>query len=108
MRLTAVEQREIARKAQWYLDVRLGQFTGDSAVYPGEGVPDLDKVISLIANGTTAGASLFVDTGGAGFSVPKRFDIDDLLAIKAYYIGFYGNVARPDVYTPPAGEAIAT
>ena len=85
----------------------MGQFTGDSAVYPGEGVPDLDKVISLIAAGTQRSARFFVDTGGPGFAVPKQFDIDDLLAIRAYYIGFYGNVAKPNVYAQPVGEAIA-
>lgn len=110
MKLTAEEQREIARRASWYLDVSLSRwFTGDSAVYPGQGVPDLDYVIQLIASGTQAGATFFVDVAspaGGGQAVQKPFDIDDLLAIRSYYIGFYGNVARPNVYTQPPGEAI--
>lgn len=109
MRLTAEEQREIARRASWYLDVSLGRFTGDSAVYPGQGVPDLDYVITLIASGTKPGASFFVDVAspaGGGQAVQKPFDITDLQAIRTFYIGFYGNVARPDVYTPATGDAI--
>lgn len=106
MKLTAVEQRETARKAQWYLDVSLGRFTNDSVVFTGDGVEDLDRVIQLIASGTQPGASFMIDVAGTGDATSghyKPFDIDDLLAIRGFFTGFYGEVNKPQYWvTLPA------
>ena len=98
MRLTVPEQRLVAQKANWYFDVYMGQNTGDSVVYTGDGVDDLDRLISVIANGTQRGFKMVCDVSPGNYSVYRPADIEDVQAIRTLFIGWYGTVSKPNAY----------
>lgn len=99
MKLTAEEQRLVAHRAQWYFDCYFGQGTDDSVVYTGDGVDDLDRLISILSN-TKPGvnARFQCDVSPGNYSSYKPFDIEDVVAIRGYYVGWYGEVNKPDAY----------
>jgi len=99
MLLTVSEQRLVAQGANWYFDVYLGQNTGDSVVFNGDGVDDLDRLISVVANGTQRGFKMVCDLGRT-YSTYRPCDLEDVQAIRALFIGWYGPVSKPNAYAP--------
>ena len=95
MLLSVPEQRLVAQKANWYFDVYFGQNTGDSVVFCGDGVDDLDRMIATIANGTNRGGKMTCDLG-TDYSNYKRCDLEDAQAIRALFVGWYGTVSKPN------------
>ena len=107
MLLTSVQQREAARKAIWMLDIYMGRNTADSAVFTGEGVLDLDRSIALVQGPSLQpGSRIQIDLGGQS-SDWRNCDVEDLQAIRAYYVQFYGEVERPNVWDQDAEKALA-
>lgn len=101
MLLTPEHQKALARKAAWYFDVYFGMTTADSVVFPGDGVDDLDALISRIETArdqhNIGVNSRFLVDLGASYSDWRKFDLEDLYAIRGYYVEIYGNVKRPAV-----------
>jgi len=112
MKLTVQQQQYLAAKACWYFDVYIGEVqtdNSDSTVFTGEGVADLDDLIERMqwaysVPGYVNSKSRFLCDVGSQYSDWRPFDVDDLQAIKTYYIQKWGNVNKPDVYGP--GETI--
>jgi hypothetical protein len=108
VKLTPEQQRDIARRAQWYFDCYFGP-PGESVVFTGDGVEDLDQLISRLQfNGTTnffRNQKFFCDVG-TQYSDWKPFDIDDVVAIKAFYEAYYGDVNKPNVYASGSNVAM--
>jgi hypothetical protein len=102
MKLTALEQQTIARRAIFYFDCYFGMNHEDSVIFTGDGVDDLDALIDRL---TTA----FATPGGVGvrsrFQVDvgsttsswKPFDLDDVRGIRDQYVEHYGEVNKPAV-----------
>ncbi len=111
MLLTQDQHRDIARRAIWYFDCHFGELSQDSVVLTGDGVEDLDRIISRLtdnaANNPTRKQSYMCDVG-TQYSDWKRFDIEDVVAIREQYVLAYGETNRPDVYTPGGGSAISS
>lgn len=108
MLLTPIQHRDIARRAIWYFDCWFGALSADSVVFTGDGVDDLDRLISrLTANGTNnlQPHQKFMADIGTQYSDYRPFDIEDLTAIRAQYVSVYGNVNRPDVYASGSNTA---
>lgn len=97
MLMTVPEQRLVAQGANWYFDVYMGQNTGDSVVFTGDGVDDLDRLIAVVANGTQRGFKMVCDVG-RNYSSYRPCDIEDVQAIRTLFIGWYGTVSKPDAY----------
>lgn len=81
------------------MDCYLGRNTGDPVVFTGNGVDDLGRTIDILGapNALQPGYRLLIDLGGQ-YSSYRPFDLEDLSAIRTYYIGFYGTVAKPVVW----------
>jgi hypothetical protein len=110
MKLTSEDQKSIARRASWFFDCDFGKDGSDSVVYTGDGVDDLDALISRMEfayshSGIGVKAKFLADTGSA-YSSWKPFDIDDLKAIRGYYAQDYGPTDKPDAYASQGGSAI--
>lgn len=100
MKLTEAQRRVIAQRGSWTFDVNLGQGSGNSFVFPGEGVPDWDKLIEIVASGAhVVGFKVTADCG-TNYSVYRECDLEDLQAMRGLYISWYGTTAKPDVYAP--------
>lgn len=97
MKLTEAEQRYVAQRANWYFDVYRGQNTGDSVIFTGDGVEDIDRLLSVITAGTQASARFVCDVGST-YSVYRPFDVEDVVAIRALFVGWYGEVNKPNAY----------
>ncbi len=108
MKLTVIEQRRVAQRANWFFDLYGGQGTADSVVYTGDGVDDLDRLIAVINNTTARGNKLVCDVSPGNFSEYKLCDVEDVEAIKMYYIGWYGTVSKQNVYDERQGVALPT
>jgi hypothetical protein len=78
--------------------VYLGQNTGDSVVFTGDGVDDLDRLLSILANGTQRDGKVMCDVAAGNYSDYRRCDMDDIVAIRGYFIGWYGTVSKINVY----------
>lgn len=103
MLLSSIDHREIARKAHFLFEVNFGLFSGDSVLLPGDGVDDLDQLISKIESGTFQRMKLSVDMG-RDYAAFRNCDLEDLKAIRAAYVGLYGAIAKLGaIYRPPAG-----
>jgi hypothetical protein len=98
VKLTQAQRESIARKANFYFDVNFNYKFQDSVVFTGDGVPDLDRLISIMAAGTQHYATFLADVGSQ-YSVYRPFDLEDLVSIRQMFIDIYGNVSRPNVYT---------
>lgn len=108
MKLTSDEHAYIAKRGQWYLDCAVSPRQsptafGDSVVYTGQGLSDLNRTISTVAS--SPGIRVTCEVGSAGTillgnAYPKYLecDIQDLYAIKEQFIAFYGSVDRPSAY----------
>jgi len=100
MKLTQADIDTVAHRANFFFNVTWAYHTFDeSVVYTGDGVDDLDRLIIQMAAGTQPSAQFQVDVGSQ-YSIYKQFDLQDLLAIKASYIAFYGTVNKPNAYLP--------
>lgn len=103
MLLTSDEIDNIARRAQWYFDVQDNHINihGDSYIVTGDGVDDLDRLLGLFPIYPRIRVS--VDVGGIGASNHRPCDITDVQAIRAAFVGFYGEVNRvPATVRPPS------
>lgn len=108
MLLTADQQRDIARRACWYFDCYFGP-PGDSVVFTGDGVEDLDQLISRLnanAQDNRVWGQRFLCDVGSQYSDWRPFDIEDVYAIKAEFVGYWGSVSRPNVYASGSNTAI--
>jgi len=101
MKMTAIDQRETARRAYWNFNIRAGLFD-QFVVYTGDGVDDLDGLTARLSSTGTNPYTLWQLDVGSQYSRYVPFDLEDLAAIRAYYIGFYGTTAKPPlVQSPP-------
>ena len=81
----------------------------DNVVFTGDGVDDL---LSLIARLQENAATNFVTNQrflcdvGTQYSDWRPFDIEDLQAILAQYIIFWGNVDKPNAYAVSQSVAL--
>lgn len=108
MKLSIHEHTYIAKRGQWYLDCatsprRSPTAFGDSVVYTGQGLADLNRTISVVASSPGIRITCEVGTAGTillGNAYPKYLecDIEDLYAIKQQFIEFYGSVDKPSVF----------
>ena len=111
MLLTPAEHRDIARRAIWYFDCYFGFLSEDSVVFTGDGVEDLDRLISRLNNNANSNRTLnqrFMCDVGTQYSSYKPFDVEDVVAIREQYIAFYGDVNRPNVYANGSNTAFPT
>ena len=111
MLLTPAQHRDVARRAIWYFDCYFGMLTEDSVVFTGDGVEDLDRLISRLNNNAEHNFALkqrFQCDVGTQYSDWRNFDIDDVYAIREQYIAFYGDVNRPNVYANGSNTAFPT
>ena len=100
MKLKQADIDTVAHRANFFFNIYWAYHTFDEAVvYTGDGVADLDRLITQMAAGTTPSAQFQVDVGSQ-YSIYKPFDLQDLLAIRASYIAFYGTVNKPNAYLP--------
>ena len=101
MLLTSAQHRDIARRAIWYFDCYFGALSQDSVVFTGDGVEDLDRLISRLNANAQDNQMLnqkFYCDVGTQYSDPRPFDIEDVYAIREQYVAFYGNVNKPNAY----------
>jgi len=103
MRLTPYEQQGLARRAQWYFDCYFGLNNQDSVVFTGDGVADLDSLSGRLTEAFNFGGtnvnSRFLCDVGLQYSSWRPFDLEDIAAIRAYYVAYYGDVNKPPVKT---------
>lgn len=107
MLLTPAQHRDIARRAQWYFDCYFGP-PSDSVVFTGDGVDDLDRLISRLNENAATNidrSQRFMCDVGTQYGDPRPFDIEDVYAIRAQYVLYYGPVNKPDVYAPVVSTA---
>ena len=110
MLLTPEQHRAIAQRAQWYFDCYFGP-PGDSVVFTGDGVDDLDRLISRLNANAQDNRQLsqrFQCDVGTQYSAYRNFDIEDVVAIREQYIAFYGDVNKPNVYMNGSNFAFPT
>lgn len=102
MKLTQADINTVAQRANFFFNVYWAYHTfEESVVYTGDGVDDLDRLISQMAAGTMPTAQFQVDVGSQ-YSIYKPFDLQDLIAIRTAYIAYYGNVNKPNAYVLPS------
>ena len=111
MKLTPQDQQAIARRGIWYFDCYFGMNHDDSVVFTGDGVDDLDALIArLQAAFSQPGAigvnSRFLCDVGTQYSSYKPFDIEDVQAIRWYYVQYYGEVNKPNAYVKDGSSAV--
>jgi hypothetical protein len=92
--LTQAQVDYQARKANWYVSVDFNDINvpGDPYIVTGDGVDDLDRLISLMP--IYPRGKYFIDVG----TVVEQFvpcDVADIQAIRTAYIAYYGNVNKP-------------
>ncbi len=108
MLLTPAQQQILAQRAQWYFDIYFGP-PGDWVTFTGDGVDDLDSLISRLNTNAQYNFNMsqrFMCDVGGQYSDWRPFDIEDVYAIRAYYIEFYGDVNKPDVYSTGSNVAL--
>lgn len=94
MLLTQAEIDDQAKRACWYVqaDLRDVNVPGDPYIITGDGVDDLDRLISYMPIYPRARFEINV---GNLFEAYKQCDIEDIRAIRTAYIAYYGNVNKP-------------
>lgn len=105
MPLTQEQIEYVAQRANWYFEVYTNDIafgSGDSYIITGDGVDDLDRLLSLMPIYPNGRYSVDV---GALYSNYQRVDVADVTAIKEAYIAYYGTVDKPGPPTPQT-EAI--
>lgn len=94
MALTQDQINYQAAKASWYVDYKWNSVfvTGDSVVFTGDGVDDLDRLIAVMESNPRGTA--LMDTGTLTSSwVPCT--VADIQALKTAYIAYWGTVNEP-------------
>jgi hypothetical protein len=99
--LTPEEINFVAQKAQWYFDVQTQPFSGEnSVIITGDGVDDLDRMLSLFDIHHRMVVTVDV---GRGSSDHRPCSLSDIQAIRAAFVGFHGEVDRvPASVRPPS------
>lgn len=108
MLLTSDQQRLLAQRAQWYFDCYFGP-PGDYVTFTGDGIEDLDSLIARLntnAQYNRNRSQRFLCDVGGQYSDWRNFDIEDVYAIRQYYLEIWGNVNRPNVYAAGSNAAI--
>jgi hypothetical protein len=102
MAITQAEIDSLAQKAFWYVDVQLSQtrVKDDWAIYAGDGLDDLDRLIALMQMNPNGRYKANV---GSLTSSYRWVDASDMLAVRAAFIAFYGNVNKPTVVSTGTG-----
>lgn len=77
--------------------------TGDSRVVSGDGVDDLDRLLSTLSGYPNGRFSIDVGVLDSSF---RPCDIEDIQALRTAFVAVYGTVAKPNVYLPKRSEAI--
>lgn len=98
--LTHEQHVEIAVIGQFYVEETLYNsiIYGESAVFSGDGVDDLDQVSArMIRNGIIHPAPTYTILLG---DRPRRCLVDDIFAIRDEFVIIYGAVANPSVFKP--------
>jgi hypothetical protein len=83
-----------AKKASWYVEIdnRRAVDGGDVYVVTGDGVNDLDRLLSLMP--TLRVATFRIDTG-VQYDNWQSCTVADIRAIRTAFIEFYGTVSKP-------------
>lgn len=94
MPLTQEQINTQAKKASWYVEIdnRRAVDGGDVYVVTGDGVDDLNRLLSLMP--TLRVATFRIDTGVHN-DAWVSCNIADIQAIKTAFIEFYGTVSKP-------------
>lgn len=108
MKLLPAQQQYIAQRAQWYWDIKpisVNDDDADSVVLTGQGVPDLQSTLLFIARwpkchitaevGSTINPVTGQPQNGQVYASYQEVDVQDIQAVLADYIIYYGNVAKP-------------
>lgn len=119
MRLTTEQQQAIAARAQWYFDIKPGGYfdRGDSFVLTGCGLPDLNSAITMAQrySSSVPPCRIVAEVGTTGTIMlgnawPKYLEVtvDDIDAIKQFYIAYYGSVSKPTIDLRPLWPSFGT
>jgi hypothetical protein len=108
--LTDAQIDFLVKCAAWKFDVAIkdARNASDSSVYAGDGVDDLDRLINLLEGNTLPnGATQMRVTCDVGrtFSQYITVTVDDVYALRARYIQFWGTVNKPPYWN---GDALTT
>jgi len=98
--LTQEQIDYLAQRAYWKFDVHENYRNGrgfDPVAIVGDGVDDLDQLISRLQFYGTANTKIMADVGSL-FSVYIESSLDDVYALKAAYINTWGTVSKPDYW----------
>lgn len=105
MQLSQEQIDSLARRACWYVRVdntRDPNFGGDVYTIPGDGVDDLNSLLSLMPTQPKAQYSIDV---GLQYGDYRPCDAEDIAGIKLAYIQAYGTTDKPPL-TIPEGRAL--
>ena len=94
MALTLDQINFQAQKASWYIDYNWNNWNigGDTVVYTGDGVDDLDRVIAVMQSNPNGIA--LIDTGTLTSSW-QPCTLADVQGIRTAYIAYWGTVNEP-------------
>ncbi len=116
--LLPAQQLYIAQRACWYFDIKpitVNDDDADSVVLTGQGVPDLQSALLFIARypkvhitaevGSTINPVTGLPQHGQVYASYQQIDVQDIEAIMAYYIAYWGDVAKPPLPAPYPNSA---
>ena len=104
--LTDAEQRAVAFLADFQVEetLRNNIYYGESAVFAGDGVDDLDRIIARMnRNRNIRPRPTYTILVG---DRPRNCNIEDIFAIRNRFVEFYGDVANPSVFEPPVTSTV--
>lgn len=99
--LTDAQIDQLAKTASWKFDVDYKDYKTDPVVFTGDGVEDLDRLIINLSGTFVIQPRVLCDVGMT-FSQWRKANVDDVIALKARYIAYYGTVNKPEVYWQPS------
>lgn len=97
------ELQAVAERAFFHFDVDQRDVRDSAFIMAGDGVDDLDRVISMMEDDPRMRVQL--DTSASNSSW-RQMAIEDVRELRGYFIDFYGTVNKPDVYDIPPGKAV--
>ena len=104
--LTDAQLDFMARAASWKFNVDFRVTSGDPVVFTGDGVDDLDALISRIQSTAPLPVRMQLDVGKL-FSQYVAVTVDDVVALRQRYIDIYGTVSKPQTpFQQTTGEAV--
>lgn len=92
MRLSQKEIETVVDKGSWMFDFFEIDGKSDYAIYSGDGVDDLDRLIHMVTN-VPGNYRLLLDLGLFN-SVWKSVDLEDLISMRNYVVASYGSVNK--------------